>query len=139
MTDYRPGPHRVALFAAAVCWPLLLSGGQVTTYRVGMAVPDWPTTFGINMFLYNMFEAAFGPFLEHSHRLYGAAVRVCTILLMLDFLIFHRRRSVKVLGVLALAFVGLQGWLGGLRVDHNSTQLAMIHGCIGQAIFCLVV
>jgi heme a synthase len=136
---YRPAPHWAAVLAAVFTWPLLFVGGLVTTYRVGMAVPDWPTTFGMNMFLYDMREAAFGVFVEHGHRLYGAALGVCTILLMLDFLIFDRRRSVKVLGVLALVFVGVQGWLGGLRVNNNSTQLAMIHGCVGQAFFAFVV
>ena len=41
-------------------WPMLLLGGTVTVLRAGMAVPDWPTTFGINMFLYNMFETHLG-------------------------------------------------------------------------------
>jgi cytochrome c oxidase assembly protein subunit 15 len=58
---------------------------------------------------------------------------------MIDFLAFDRRRAVKVLGVLAFVFVGLQGWLGGLRVNNNSTALAMIHGCVGQAFFAFMV
>ncbi len=102
---YRFAPHWAAVFAAVFTWPLLFVGGLVTTYRVGMAVPDWPTTFGINMFLFDMHEAAFGVFVEHGHRLYGAAVGVCTILLMVDFLAFDRRKSVKVLGVLAILAV----------------------------------
>ncbi len=59
-------------------WPLIFVGGSVTTYRVGMAVPDWPTTFGMNMFLYDFWNAAWGVFVEHSHRLYGAAVGLAT-------------------------------------------------------------
>jgi cytochrome c oxidase assembly protein subunit 15 len=51
-----------------------LVGGTVTVYRVGMAVPDWPTTYGSNMFLYNMFEAPWGVFAEHAHRLYASIV-----------------------------------------------------------------
>ncbi len=43
---YRRGPHWIALFAAVFTLPLLYVGGSVTTYRVGLAVPDWPTTFG---------------------------------------------------------------------------------------------
>jgi cytochrome c oxidase assembly protein subunit 15 len=136
---YRLAPHWFAVLAAVFTWPLLFVGGLVTTYRVGMAVPDWPTTFGINMFLFDMREVAWGVFIEHGHRLYGAAVGVCTILLMLDFLAFDRRRSVKFLGVLALAAVIAQGVLGGLRVNNNSTTLAMMHGCTGQAYFAFVV
>jgi cytochrome c oxidase assembly protein subunit 15 len=127
------------VLAAAMTWPLVFAGGLVTTYRVGMAVPDWPTTFGQNMFTYDLAEAAFGVRVEHIHRLAGAAVGICTILLMLDFLTFDRRKSVKVLGVLALIAVIAQGVLGGMRVRNNSTQLAMIHGCAGQAFFAFMV
>ncbi len=136
---YRAAPHWAAVVAAALTWPLVFAGGLVTTYRVGMAVPDWPTTFGENMFTYDLAEAAFGVRVEHIHRLAGAAVGICTILLMLDFLAFDRRKSVKLLGVLALAAVVAQGVLGGMRVRNNSTQLAMIHGCTGQAFFAFMV
>jgi cytochrome c oxidase assembly protein subunit 15 len=136
---YRFAPHWIAVLAVIFTWPLLFVGGLVTTYRVGMAVPDWPTTFGINMFLYDMSNAAFGTFIEHGHRLYGAALGVCTILLMLDFLVFDPRKSVKVLGVLALLAVIAQGILGGIRVTNNSTFLAMVHGCTGQAFFAFMV
>src|SRR5947199_501521 len=98
---YRRGPHWVALFAAAFTWPLIFVGGSVTTYRVGMAVPDWPTTFGINMFLYDFWNAPFGVRVEHSHRLYGAAVGLSTIVLAAWFLAAEPRRSLKWLGVIA--------------------------------------
>ncbi len=78
---YRRSPH----FAAAgsrprlFTLPLLYVGGSVTTYRVGLAVPDWPQTFGINMFLYDFWNAPFGVRVEHTHRLYGAAVGLATV------------------------------------------------------------
>src|ERR1700744_5556447 len=118
-TGYSPAPFWTAVGAAAFTWPLLFVGGLVTTYRVGMSVPDWPTTFGINMFLFNMGNAAFGVFVEHGPRLYGAAGGLCPTALMLDFLAFDRRKSVKALGVLALAAVIAQGVLGGMRVRNN--------------------
>ena len=136
---YRAAPHWAAVLASAMTWPLVFAGGLVTTYRVGMAVPDWPTTFGVNMFTYDLAEAAFGVRIEHIHRLAGAAVGICTIGLMLDFLAFDRRKSVKLLGVLALAAVIAQGVLGGMRVRNNSTVLAMVHGCTGQAFFAFMV
>src|SRR3954468_6042421 len=138
-TPYRRGPHRVAVFAAIFTWPLIFVGGLVTTYRVGMAVPDWPSTFGINMFLYRFWEAAWGVFIEHGHRLYGAAVGVSTIVLMVWFLVGERRRSPKALGVIALLAVIGQGVLGGYRVRLNSTTLAAVHGCTAQAFFALMV
>jgi cytochrome c oxidase assembly protein subunit 15 len=136
---YRRGPHWVAVFATAFTWPLIFVGGLVTTYRVGMAVPDWPTTFGMNMFLYRFWEAAWGVFIEHGHRLYGAAVGLATVVLMAWFLVAERRRSLKVLGVIALLAVIGQGVLGGYRVRLNSTMLAAVHGCTAQAFFALMV
>jgi heme a synthase len=111
----------------------------VTSYGVGMAVPDWPTTFGMNMFLYDFWNAPFGVKVEHAHRLYGAAVGMATIVLAAWFLAFERRRFMKILGVLALAAVIVQGVMGGLRVSQISTTLAAIHGCFGQAFFGLMV
>ena len=136
---YRPGPHWFALIATLFTWPLLFVGGLVTTYKVGMAVPDWPTTFGMNMFLYDMTRAPWGVFGEHTHRLYGAAVGFCTILLTVDFLAFERRRWIKAMGVMALLAVIGQGLLGGLRVTRNSTLLAAVHGSTAQAFFGLMV
>src|SRR5438445_7066802 len=88
--------HFVAVLAAVFTWPLIFVGGLVTTYRVGMAVPDWPTTFGMNMFLYRFWEAAWGVFIEHGHRLYGAAVGLATIVLAAWFLVSERRAWMKV-------------------------------------------
>ena len=78
-----------------------------------MAVPDWPTTFGMNMFFYNFFKASWGVFGEHTHRLYGAAVGLFTILLTLDFLAFDRRAWMKGLGVVGAGRGDRQGVLGG--------------------------
>lgn len=133
------GPHRVALAAAVLTWPLLLVGGSVTVYRVGMAVPDWPTTFGMNMFLFRFWESSWGVFIEHGHRLYGSLVGLACIILAVWFLAAEPRRWLKVLGVGALVAVILQGILGGYRVRMNSTELAFIHGCTAQAFFALMV
>ena len=97
-STYRPGPHRVALLATAFTLPLLFVGGSVTSFGVGLAVPDWPTTFGINMFLYDFWNAPFGVRLEHAHRLYGAAVGLATVVLAAWLLVADRRRFMKALG-----------------------------------------
>ncbi len=136
---YRPGPYWIAVCAAVFTLPLLYVGGTVTTYHVGLAVPDWPTTFGMNMFLYDFWNAPFGVRVEHAHRLYGAAVGLATILLCLWLLAFEPRRWLKGLGVLALCAVIVQGILGGTRVTRVSTLLAAIHGITGQAFFALIV
>jgi cytochrome c oxidase assembly protein subunit 15 len=106
---------------------------------VGLAVPDWPTTFGINMFLFDFWNQPFGVRVEHMHRLYGAAVGFFTILLATWLLVFDRRIWMKWMGILALAAVIIQGVLGGTRVTQASTVLAAVHGFTGQAFFGLMV
>ncbi len=129
----------MAVLAALFTLPLLFVGGSVTTYRVGLAVPDWPTTFGMNMFLYDFVNASFGVVLEHSHRLYGSAVGLATIGLAVTLFLFDSRRWVKVLGIVALVVVIIQGILGGTRVTLISTLLAAVHGFTAQAFFGLMV
>ncbi|WP_337174395.1 COX15/CtaA family protein [Paludisphaera sp.] len=136
---YRAAPHWAAVLAAVFTLPLLYVGGSVTTYRVGMAVPDWPTTFGMNMFLYNFWNAPFGVQVEHSHRLYGAAVGLATMALCVWFFLHETRAWMKTFGVVALAIVIVQGLLGGFRVTQNSTTLAALHGCLAQAFFAITV
>src|SRR6516162_7488831 len=92
---FRRGAHWAALAAAVFTLPLLYVGGSVTTYRVGMAVPDWPTTFETNMFTFNMWDQPFGVRVEHSHRLYGAAVGLFTLILASWLLIFEPRKWMK--------------------------------------------
>lgn len=136
---YRGAPHWAAVLAAVLTLPLLYVGGSVTTYRVGMAVPDWPRTFGENMFTYNFWDAPFGVRLEHSHRLYGSAVGLATIALCAAFFIYDRRKWARGLAVAALAIVLVQGFLGGYRVWFNSTVVAALHGCLAQIFFALTV
>jgi cytochrome c oxidase assembly protein subunit 15 len=91
------------------------------------------------MFLYDFWNAPFGVRIEHAHRLYGAAVGLATIGLMVWLLLFEPRRWMKWLGAFALAAVIVQGVLGGTRVTQVSTFLAAVHGCTGQAFFGLMV
>ncbi len=135
----RRGGFVLALLATLFTLPLLFLGGTVTTYRVGMAVPDWPSTFGENMFTYNFWNAPFGVQLEHSHRLYGFAVGMATAILMSWLLAFDKRRWMKGLGLLAAVAVIVQAVLGGMRVDLISTLLAAVHGAVGQGFFGLLV
>jgi len=135
-----PWPRRAAWLAVLATLPIFLIGGTVTTLRVGMAVPDWPTTFGQNMFTYPLSEmlANTGVFWEHSHRLWGAFVGLTVVALALVVWAYEPRRIVKVLAGLALLGVLGQGVLGGLRVTENSPELAFLHGALAQALFGLL-
>jgi cytochrome c oxidase assembly protein subunit 15 len=105
-------------------------GGLVTTYDAGMAVPDWPGTYGYNLFLYppQSWLGVWDVFLEHSHRLLGAAVGLSSIGLAVLLVRYDGRRSVRRLGLLAVAGVCLQGTLGGLRVLGAAIERATICG-----------
>src|SRR6266536_2282018 len=95
---------------------LICSGGMVTSKGVGLAVPDWPTTFGYNMFLFPVSKWIGGIFFEHTHRLIASTVGFLTIILAVWLWRTENRQSVKTLGLIAVAGVILQGILGGLRV-----------------------
>jgi cytochrome c oxidase assembly protein subunit 15 len=132
-----PWPRRFALLTAAATFPLLFVGGLVTSMGAGLAVPDWPTTFGYNMFTYPWSQMVGGIFYEHSHRLFGSAVGFLTILLAVSLWRLDSRPWLRRLGLVALGAVILQGVLGGLRVVLLQQTLAIIHGCFAQAFFAL--
>jgi heme a synthase len=131
--------HRLALALCAATFVLILAGGLVTNTGAALAVPDWPTTFGHNMFLYPPSKMVGGILYEHSHRLLGATVGILTIGLAASLWIGERRRWLSWLGVVALVAVTLQGVLGGLRVLLVEDGLAIIHGSLAQAFFGLAV
>ena len=82
---------------------LICSGGMVTSKGVGLAVPDWPTTFGYNMFLFPVSKWIGGIFFEHTHRLIALAVGLLTIILTLWLWRSEDRKWVRTLGVIAVA------------------------------------
>jgi cytochrome c oxidase assembly protein subunit 15 len=118
---------------------LLFIGGLVTSKGAGLAVPDWPTTFGYHMFLYPWSKMVGNIFYEHSHRLVASAVGLLTIALTLAFWLRERRHWLRRLGVVALLLVILQGVIGGLRVVLLENTLAIVHAAFAQAFFALTV
>src|ERR671915_2638724 len=96
-----PWPHRFALLTALVTFPLLFVGGLVTSTGSGLAVPDWPTTFGHNMFLYPLSGMVGGILYEHSHRLLGALVGFLTVVLTLWLWLKESRLWLRWLGSIA--------------------------------------
>ena len=132
-------PHRLALVLACATFPLLFIGGLVTSKGAGLAVPDWPTTFGYNMFLYPWSKMVGNIFYEHSHRLVASAVGLLTIALTVAFWLRERRHWLRWLGVAALLLVILQGVIGGLRVVLLENTLAIFHAACAQAFFALTI
>src|SRR5437879_7978563 len=131
--------NRFAWFAAFATLLLICSGGMVTSKGVGLAVPDWPTTFGYNMFLFPASKWIGGIFFEHTHRLIASTVGFLTIILAAWLWFIEPRRWVRILGVAAVSPVILQGVLGGLRVTMLKDEIGVFHACLAQAFFGLVV
>jgi cytochrome c oxidase assembly protein subunit 15 len=130
--------HRFAAFTAAATFCLIWVGGLVTSHGVGMAVPDWPTTYGYNMFFFPFSKWVGGIFYEHSHRLVASGVGLLTVILAVWLWLKEERRWLRWLGVLALAAVVLQGVLGGLRVTQMKDVIGVFHATLAQLFFSSV-
>jgi cytochrome c oxidase assembly protein subunit 15 len=136
---YRTWLNRFAWFTTVATLLLICSGGMVTSKGVGLAVPDWPTTFGYNMFLFPVSKWIGGIFFEHTHRLIASAVGFLTIILAIWLWRSEDRQWVRNLGVIAVAAVILQGVLGGLRVTMLKDEIGIFHACLAQAFLGLIV
>lgn len=135
-------PHRLAVLLVCATFPLVWVGGMVTSYNAGMAVPDWPTTYGYNMFLYPWQTWLFGPFdlfIEHGHRLLGALVGMISIAVVIVVWRWEPRPGVRALAAAILAAVIFQGVLGGLRVIGDEVELAKVHGIFATVFFGMTV
>jgi len=131
--------HRFAWFTSIATLFLICSGGMVTSKGVGLAVPDWPTTFGYNMFLFPVSKWVGGVFFEHTHRLIASTVGVLTIILAVWIWRVDRRRWLRNLGWAALGAVILQGVLGGLRVTMLKDEIGIFHALLAQAFLGILV
>ena len=134
------GLHRFAVLTAAATLALIVAGGLVTSTESGLSVPDWPTTYGQNMFTFPLSKWVGGIRFEHSHRLIAATVGMLTVVLALWLARREERRWVRRLGWLAVAAVVAQGLLGGLTVLlFLPPAVSVAHACLAQTFFCLVV
>jgi len=132
--------HAFAVLVAAATLALIVAGGLVTSTESGLSVPDWPTTYGHNMFTFPFSKMVGGIRFEHTHRLIASAVGMLTIVLAIWLARREERRWVRRLGYLALATVVAQGVLGGLTVIYLlPTPISVAHGCLAQIFFCLTI
>src|ERR1700683_1567589 len=93
--DYNPVVHWLALITAAGTFPLIFMGGLVTSHQAGMSVPDWPNSWGYNMFTFPPSKWVGGILFEHTHRLAGAFVGMLAIVLAAVAWITDGRRWVR--------------------------------------------
>jgi cytochrome c oxidase assembly protein subunit 15 len=132
--------HRYAVFVASATVLLLVAGGLVTSTGSGLAVPDWPTTYGWSMFTFPLSKMVGGIYYEHGHRLIATTVGMLTIVLAAWLWWREPRRVVKLLGIAALGAVVLQGLLGGITVlFFLPAPISIAHAGLAQIFFCLTV
>jgi cytochrome c oxidase assembly protein subunit 15 len=102
-----------------------------------MSVPDWPTTYGYNMFLFPINQWVGGVFYEHSHRLLASLVGLLTTVLAGWLWLKDTRRWLHWVGIAAFLLVIVQGILGGLRVRWQLDWLGVPHGAVAQTFLVL--
>jgi len=132
--------HRFAKLVAACTVFLVLAGSLVTSTGSGLSVPDWPNSYGWNMFTFPPSKWVGGIFYEHGHRLIASTVGFLTIILAVWLWIAEPRRWLKRLGVTALGTVVLQGLLGGLTVlFFLPAPISTAHAGLAEIFFCLTI
>ena len=132
--------HRYSVLLALATLLLVAAGGMVTSTGSGLAVPDWPTTYGHNMFTFPLDKMVGGIFYEHGHRLIASTVGFLTIGLVVWQWRVEPRRWVRHLGLVALGVVILQGALGGITVlFFLPDAISIAHAGLAQIFFSLTV
>ena len=132
---FEPWRHRYALAVAIAAAALLAAGGLVTSTGSGLAVPDWPLSFG------QVFPPMVGGVLyEHGHRMIASMVGLMTMILMFWFRAREPRPAVRWLAYAAFFGVVAQGILGGMTVLMRlPIAVSVAHACLAQVVFCLLV
>ena len=128
---------------------LILAGGLVTSHEAGLAVPDWPLSYG------QLFPPMVGNvFWEHGHRMIAGSVGILTLVLAVWIQMVCRGGSctrpqrattrvaptIVILGWAAFGVVVLQAVLGGLTVLYLlPPPISIFHACLAQTFFCILI
>ena len=132
--------HRFSKFVAGCTVLLVLAGSLVTSNAAGLSVPDWPTSYGYNMFTFPPSKWVANILYEHGHRLIASGVGFLTIVLAVWLWIAEPRRWMKYLGLSALGAVVLQGVLGGLTVlFFLPPAISTAHAGLAEIFFCITI
>ncbi len=127
--------HRYAVFTSCCTFFLLIAGALVTSNDAGLAVPDWPTSYG------SFFPPMVGGiFYEHGHRMVATFVGMLTIGLAVWLWRAESRPWMRWLGWIALGAVIAQGLLGAATVKFLlPPAVSVAHAGLAQSFFCLTV
>ena len=132
--------HRYNKLLATTSLLLIAAGGLVTSTGSGLAVPDWPSTYGHFMYSFPLSMMVGGILYEHGHRLIASTVGLMTIVLALWLTWVEPRRWVRRLAWISLVAVIMQGVLGGLTVLYFlPAPISISHAGLAQIFFVLIV
>jgi len=132
--------HRFAQFHVFATFCLLAFGASVTSNDAGLAVPDWPQTYGdlnpLAPYLRGVVRGLIA--LEHNHRVFGMVVGILTIVELAWILRTVRATAVRRMAWALLVGVCVQGSLGGATVlGKLPAAVSIAHGMVAQGFFCL--
>lgn len=112
---------------------LIFAGAMVTSTGSGLAVPDWPLSYGMLMP-----PMVGGIFYEHGHRMVAATVGFLTLIQAIWLQRREPKRFLRILGWCALGAVVAQGLLGGLTVLLLLPKsISIAHAGLAEIFFCL--
>jgi cytochrome c oxidase assembly protein subunit 15 len=132
--------HRFAKFLVACTVLLILAGSLVTSHDAGLSVPDWPTSYGWNMFTFPPSMWVANILYEHGHRLIASTVGFLTIIMAVWLWMADPRRWMRWFGVATLGSVVAQGLLGGLTVlFFLPAAISTAHAGLAEIFFCMTV
>lgn len=127
--------YRYSIFVTAMTFLLLLAGGLVTSHEAGLAVPDWPKSYGQWMppMVGNIFW-------EHGHRMIAGTVGILTMILTAWIFLVKTTAHVRKWAAAAMAAVLVQAVLGGVTVLLLlPPAVSILHAVLGQTFFCLMI
>ncbi len=119
---------------------LIFTGALVKSHEVGLSVPDWPTSYGYQMFAFPLSDMIGGIFYEHGHRMIATMVGLMT--LILTFTIYYTGQRLWLIrtAFFALFLVVIQGLFGGLTVLlFLPTPVSVIHALLAQTFLMVTV
>ena len=135
-SGYNAAHHRFTVLVACMAFLLVIAGGLVTSNNAGLAVPDWPTSFGS---LFKIPPMVGGVKFEHGHRMFAEFIGLLTIIVAIWTWRVDKRGWMRALTIGAVAGVVLQGVLGGLTVlNFLPPAISTAHAVLGQTMFCVL-
>lgn len=125
--------RRFTKLVAASTVFLIYAGAMVTSTGSGLAVPDWPLSYGMLMP-----PMVGGIFYEHGHRMIAATVGLLTVIQAVWLQLREPKGFVRKLGWISLAAVIVQGVLGGITVLlFLPKPVSISHAALAEIFLCL--